>query len=313
MNNKIEWIIKDFEYLNKIPYWYFKVNFNLHLPQLSLDEIYIKSDSINNINEIRKLEINQENISKIIKNLEPRLMNIMSSYNSLYKDDYLKTYEWTKLKFYEWEAYIIKDNEIFEKIEFWEVDPEKWLFIQDKLHYILKSRSDTLVHLWFTNTKWDIIAYCSFSILDRDYPIQAFNNELTKNEILNMTRAFAINNAPSNLMWSLFHKSYQFIKQKFWHIKYIMTYVNQNLEFEWSSFKWASYIPIWLSPMKYLYVNWEYKNRKGIKDWEIAKENKLFVLPIVLLARWTSSKNQLKIEKSSDYVMEIDQKSYKKW
>ena len=48
--------------------------------------------------------------------------------------------------------------------------------------------------------------------------------------------------------------------------------------------------------MKYLYVNGVYKNRKGIKQDDLVEENKLEVLPIVLLARGLNKKTEKEIE-----------------
>ncbi|NDK08103.1 hypothetical protein EOM39_02545 [Candidatus Gracilibacteria bacterium] len=111
-------------------------------------------------------------------------------------------------------------------------------------------------------------------------------------------------------MGGLFHKSYQYIKTNFNQFEYIMTYINQNLGFEGSSFKGASYIPIGLSPMQYLYENGIYTNRKGVSGNINLQHNKLAVFPIVLLARGIKKSTQKKLEAKNKDICIISKEDY---
>ena len=91
-----------------------------------------------------------------------------------------------------------------------------------------------------------------------------------------------------------------------------MTYINQNLWFEWSSFKGVSYVPIWLSPLEYLYINWNYTNRKWMWSVDNISKNKLQILPIVLLARWVEREKQKEIEQRKN-IYHISQEDYFSW
>ncbi len=245
--------------------------------------------------------------------LEPQLLELMKDYNYLY-DGVENEYTNSKVIFSNEKIFVVKNNYIIDELFFWFVDPDIWYFIQNKLHYIHHPRKDTLLHLWFYNKRWFVLWYCSFSLLDRDYPLVAFQNNTKKESIINMTRAFAINNSPSNLIWWLFHKSYQYISKHYSNLKYIMTYINQNLGFSWSSFKWASYIPIGLSPMEYCYIDWIYSNRKWLlnKDSNSITYSKLAMLPIVLLARWLHKKSQIHLEKQINNIVLILKDDYVK-
>lgn len=309
ISSKITAILNDFNFLRQIPKSYFKTHFNLNVPILDIAAIYTNHNEIKNITQINKWEINYNNISEIINTLKPKLEQILNDYNNFFYNIGDWTYESSKICFHKDQILIVRENEIIDQLHFWQIDPEQWFYIQNKLHYIGRGREDTLIHLWFTNSKWIILWYCSFSILDREYPLPVFRHWTTKDQIINMTRAFTINNSPSNLMWWLFHKSYQYIKQHYNQIEYIMTYINQNLWFEWSSFKWASYVPVWLSPLQYLYINWNYTNRKWIWNLDNISKNKLQILPIVLLARWLDGKKQKEIEERKD-IYNISQKDY---
>lgn len=313
VNQKISLLLNDFNFLNLIPKSYFKTHFNLTLPMLSIEDIYQNIDEIKNVYQIENGEINYNNISNIIASLKGKLLELLDDYNSFYSEINYLDYHWSKICFDNNKIFIVKNNEIIDELNFWEIDPDKWFFIQNKLHYIWKARNDTLLHLWFTNSQWIILWYCSFSILDRDYPLSCFENQIKKEQIINMTRAFTINNSPSNLMWWLFHKSYQYIKTNFNQFEYIMTYINQNLWFEGSSFKWASYIPIWLSPMQYLYENWIYTNRKWVSDNINLQHNKLAVIPIVLLTRWIKKSTQKNLETKNKDICIISKEDYFKW
>ena len=313
INKKIIGCLNNYDFLDNISYWGFRTQFNLHLPQLPLEILYKNIDEINDIDDLRKGIINESAVDGIIHLIKPRLMKTLSSYEYLYdKENLQKSYVNSKIIFECWRSFIVKNNLITEELLFWEVEKDMGLFIQEKLHYINNSREDTLLHLWFKNSNGEVLAYCSFSVLDRDYPLLAFREGVLKEEILNMTKAFCIDSAPANLMSALYHKSHQYIKNKYPQFQYIMTYVNQNLLFHWSSFKGSSYITKWLSPMKYLYVNGVYKNRKGIKQDDLVEENKLEVLPIVLLARGLNKKTEKEIE-NTDWVVIISKNMYAKW
>jgi len=292
-----------------IPKSIFFTYFNLHIPQLELSDIYKWINRNTSITELKNLKLQYSNVENIIQLVKKRVEILLSNYNSFYGN--IIDYKDSKLKFKNWKNLIIKDEKVIDEVVFWKVDSSKWDFIQNHLHYIWAKREDTLYHFWFTNSNWEIIAYNSVSILDRNYPLIAFPNNVSNDMIINMTRAFWVNNAPANLMWWLYYKTMMFLKNET-DFEYIMTYINQNLWFSWASFLWASYIPIAYSPMNYTYVNWLYKNRKSLKENEDWNTNKLNMLPIILLARWLNKENQNILE-SRNWFINISKNSYYNW
>ena len=314
INNKISKSINNHFTLNNTPIQYIKTHFNLNIPQKSINDIYQNIEQIDTIDDLNKLQINQYTIDEIIKIIKPKIELMMKQYNTFYDKEKLELkYKDSKIVSENWNILVIKNNKIIDKLNFSKIDNSDWEFISNNLHYIWNARKDTLLHLWLTDSENNIIAYSSFSTLDREYPLSVFKKWIKKEEIINMTRAFSINRAPSNLMSMLYHKAYKFIKNNFPEKKYLMTYINQNLLFEWSSFKWASYFPKWLSPMQYIYVNWIYRNRKNVKESEVFEKNKLEVLPIILLARWLTKNNNKELEFWNKEVVEIDKIEYLKW
>lgn len=309
INKKLLIIVDNLEKEYNIPKNVFFTHFNLHIPQLNIYEIYQSVNKDTDILELEKLELQNDSIKKIISLIIEKVLNITHHYNNFYWE--IKNYENTKLKFKYGKNLVIKDNKAIDELTFWQIDAEKWNYIQDNLHYIWAKRNDTLNHFWFTNSDWQIIAYNSISILDRDYPMIALPNQVNKSQIVNMTRAFWINNAPINLMWWLYHKTMKFLEKET-NFEYIMTYINQNLWFSWASFLGASYIPVAYSPMDYTYVNGLYRNRKSLKENEIWEKNKLEMLPIIMLARWLNKSNQEKLE-SQKWLINISKNNYNNW
>ncbi len=309
INKKVLYITSNFEYLNNIPENLFITHLDLHLPQLQLNQIYNWLSVDTPLSELSNIKLNYDNISDLILLLKERLLDLVENYNEFYWE--LENYEDSKLRFRNWENLIIKNWKVIDKLEFGFVDEKDWFFIQENLHYIKNKRNDTKYHFWFTDSNWQILAYNSISELDRTYPLVAFSNVNKKEEMLNMTRAFAINWAPSNLMWWLYHKTSKFLKNNT-DYRYIMTYVNQNLWFWGSSFKWSSYIPIAYSPMDYMYVDGLYRNRKSILDDENFSENEFQMLPIIMLWRWLNNKDQEMLEEISE-MKKISKSNYNKW
>lgn len=182
VNQKIALLLNDFIFLNHIPKSYFRTYFSLSIPMLSIEDIYHNIHEIQDISEIKNWKINYDSISNIILSLKEKLLQLLDDYNNFYSEINDLDYQWSKICFDNNKTFIVKNNEIIDELNFWEIDSDKWFFIQNKLHYIWKARNDTLLHLWFTNSKWIILWYCSFSILDRNYPLQSFENWIKKNK-----------------------------------------------------------------------------------------------------------------------------------
>ncbi|PIE85523.1 hypothetical protein CSA08_01560 [Candidatus Gracilibacteria bacterium] len=308
INKKVLYITSNFEYLNNIPENLFITHLDLHLPQLQLNQIYNGLSVDTPLSELSNIKLNYDNISDLILLLKERLLDLVENYNEFYGE--LENYEDSKLRFRNGENLIIKNGKVIDKLEFGFVDEKDGFFIQENLHYIKNKRNDTKYHFGFTDSNGQILAYNSISELDRTYPLVAFSNVNKKEEMLNMTRAFAINGAPSNLMGGLYHKTSKFLKNNT-DYRYIMTYVNQNLGFGGSSFKGSSYIPIAYSPMDYMYVDGLYRNRKSILDDENFSENEFQMLPIIMLGRGLNNKDQEMLEEISE-MKKISKSNYNK-
>ncbi|RAL55840.1 hypothetical protein BLD25_03300 [Candidatus Gracilibacteria bacterium GN02-872] len=289
-----------------IPKSIFFTYFNLHIPQLELSDIYKGINRNTSITELKNLKLQYSNVENIIQLVKKRVEILLSNYNSFYGN--IIDYKDSKLKFKNGKNLIIKDEKVIDEVVFGKVDSSKGDFIQNHLHYIGAKREDTLYHFGFTNSNGEIIAYNSVSILDRNYPLIAFPNNVSNDMIINMTRAFGVNNAPANLMGGLYYKTMMFLKNET-DFEYIMTYINQNLGFSGASFLGASYIPIAYSPMNYTYVNGLYKNRKSLKENEDGNTNKLNMLPIILLARGLNKENQNILESRNGFI-NISKNSY---
>ena len=306
-------LLEDYNTLKWISSWIINNQFCLHVPQLSFEDIYLDSDLIYDNTTLEMSKVNYFSLENIIKKIIPKVNNINNSYNEKYDSSKLEfDYSNSKIKLINWKIFCESIKWKLEELYFSEIWQEEGKFIQNNLHYIQNFRNDSLIHVWISNSKWDILAYCSFSILDRDYPLSAMPVWVRKEDVLNMTRAFWINNSPKNLMSTLYNHAYKYIKLNYPEIKYIMTYINQNLLFQWSSFKGSSYIVKWTSPMEYLYVDWFYKNRKWVRENERPEYNKLLCLPIVLLLRWTNKGRQMIIE-NDNTIVDISKNEYSNW
>ena len=309
-------LLNDYSFTKEIPYKYIQTLFNLHIPQKSIEEIYSNLNSVSNIDNLNSADVNKYTINDVVEKIKPRLVSIISNYESIYNKTYLEDkFKDSIIVMKKWQIFVYKNNKVIETLLFQSINLQDWNLIQEKLHYIWNARNDTVNHLWFTDSEWNILWYCSFSLLDRDYPLVAFDDEdITRDDVLNMTRAFSINWAPKNLMSSLYHHCYKLLQKEYPEKKYIITYINQNLLFEWSSFKGASYFPKGLSPMQYLYVDWIYSNRKSIKLSDVVKNNELECLPIVMLARWLTKWTNKELERLNWCSIKIiPKKMYLKW
>jgi hypothetical protein len=177
--------------------------------------------------------------------------------------------EKNKIKFFKGKIYITDQNgNILNQVRFDKVSNSIGNFIQNKLHYIQKARNDTRFHLGFysSNKQKVPFAYASFSVLDRNYLSKSLPIDLTKQQILVMTRAFCFNFAPHNSMSALFHYCYKFFKKNFEKYKAIITALNPNLLFKGSVFKGSSYFPFALSPLQLIYHKGNYVTRRFCRN-----------------------------------------------
>lgn len=130
--------------------------------------------------------------------------------------------------------------------------------VQEKLHYIRSARDDTIrtYGLFLDNAKVPY-AYVSFSRANRRYQVDSLNAatgmNLSMDQVLTMTRAFAFDGSPLNSMSKLFHRAKVALKLEMPECKAIITALNPYLGFSGGIFTGASYFPYALSPMEYWY------------------------------------------------------------
>lgn len=108
--------------------------------------------------------------------------------------------------------------------------------IQDRLHYIGSSRKDSILDVGLHLDEAEVpYAYTSFSRCNRGYQLDALNKatglDLSPDEALSMTRAFAFDGSPANSMSKLFHLSHEAIKQRFPECRAVVTALNPYLRF----------------------------------------------------------------------------------
>lgn len=170
--------------------------------------------------------------------------------------------------------------------------------IQDKLHYIGSSRTDSILDCGLYLDQAEVpYAATSFSNCERGYQLNALNRatglELEPSEVLSMTRAFAFDGAPANSMSKLFHLAHVEAKRRFPDTKAIITALNPFLRFGGGIFTGSSYTPYALAPMEYWYdADGFYVPRsKGVQP------QKMETSPIIWLAHGLDSRSVNAIDK----------------
>ncbi len=108
INQQITSLLNDFNFLKYIPKSYFKIHFNLHIPKLSIEDIYTNLDKIYNISDINEGKLNYENISDIIISLKTKLSLLLENYNNFYGDIDNSNYQWSKICFNNNKIFIVK-------------------------------------------------------------------------------------------------------------------------------------------------------------------------------------------------------------
>src|SRR5436190_22729746 len=170
---------------------------------------------------------------------------------------------------------IVSSSESF-RLRFEEVDPNVGFSIQENIHYIHKRREDTKFHFGLFLEDYEYpIAYCSFSVCDRNYQASALaavlGHDLKPEEIFVMTRAYGFNPLPANVMSKLFDKAAVYIKmcnrKSGIRAKFIITALNPFLGFNGGIFLGSSYSPFATSPMFYNFtMQGLYLNRRSAKN-----------------------------------------------
>jgi len=243
-------LVHEIEEEYKIPDGYLIPHLAIHLPRFN------------------KEELDKEKVASEGRRLAKELSKIYNSLGKRWRKLLVKKKRDTKIKFEDGEIYIADDDgNILKEVSFEKVPSDMGNFIQNKLHYIQKARSDTKFHLGFYSESEKIpFAYASFSILDRDYLEKGLPEKVPSEKVLVMTRAFGFNFIPHNGMSALFHCCYKFFRDHPENYDVIITALNPNLLFKGSIFKGASYFPFALSPLQLIYHKGNYVTRRFCRE-----------------------------------------------
>lgn len=165
---------------------------------------------------------------------------------------------------------IYRAQEIVTSVRFGLVDAHVGMGIQERLHYIHKSREDTRHHTGlFLEGYSEPICYAAFSALDRQYLFNSLNQKglldtlgIEESQVGVMTRAFGFSPLPKNAMSKLFDRSCVVLRNDGFRL--VVTAVNPFLSFRGSVFSGSSFIPFATSPMQYWYSeDGYYLNRRS--------------------------------------------------
>lgn len=205
------------------------------------------------------------------------------------------------------------------KLKFDIVPDEIGFDIQNNLHYIHKSRSDTKFHLGiFLENKQYPICYCSVSLCDRNYQANSLSkvigSNIPKEQIYVLTRSFGFTPLPHNMMSKLFDYTVKYIKyyhrrDKEKYPSFLITALNPFLGFNGGIFLGSNFTPFATSPMEYKYNEAGlYLNRRN--NSKIIINQQYQTPPIVWLANPLTKTARKQIE-ASDKCYSIGLEEYK--
>lgn len=299
---------------------------------LNYIENSIKNRDINAFNYINKKITNDEikiNMGIVSKTLIDSTLNMLD----YYRDDDIRRrmIEYNKSNnkttFMNKKGMMICQDELekSDEITFRKLDSKDSKFISTYCHYLHTPRNDELVSYGaFLNREQYPIAYVSFSKQDRSYKKELlYYLGIEPQNTIEMTRAWCSNNAPSNIMSSLFQYSIDDI-QKDWkerskncfedkYLQAVTTAINPNLGFSASSFLGCNFIPIAVRPAKFTFVNEngiiKYETRRKIQDenhQSVFFENKFSILPLNELILCVDKNRQENVINSNIILIEKD-------
>lgn len=339
-------LIEKYPFINKNDLIYQTL---IKLASYEITELYDLKESltviINNSIENR----NSENISRFIKSVEDGIIKInedlllenlsleLNILINMYNDDKIRNimnhYNESGIKKnlkHNHGLMVNAGNGLMdEKISYKILDQETSKLISKYCHYLHTPRNDELVSYGaFVDDNPYPIAYVSFSRQDREYKKQLlYNLGIEPQNTIEMTRAWCSNNAPQNIMSSLFQYSINDISKR-WkenckigredkYLQAVTTAINPNLGFKASSFLGCNFIPIALRPAKFTFSVHDgiikYTTRRTLENESSETEyfeNMFNILPLNELILCLD-KNKRSIINNSN-IMIIDNKSYEK-
>jgi hypothetical protein len=141
-------------------------------------------------------------------------------------------------------------------LRFGPVQPSVGDYYQARLHYLRSSRGDTVLHFgaFLPGTRYPL-NYLGFSHCDRAYITDALNAvglQARRDEVLVLTRAYALPAAPYNLMSLAVCRAVHAIRA-FGRYMFVVTAFNPTLGFAGSALRAANFSVFALAPVTYQY------------------------------------------------------------
>lgn len=266
--------IEFLERKNNLPPRSLFVQLGLHIYKYSCEDLFQCNRF--DINQIKQYSINSNLIYNELFSLIGYLKKSLPVYTDLHGKSQL-LWKDSKIISHDKQYQEIAIEGVQRNIHFQHVLPDIGAKIQEDIHYIRSRRLDTLYEFGlFTPDTQVPFAYAAFSLLDRHYLLNLpLFNDIPKDRIFVLTRAYSFPNSPYNSMSALYSKCFDFLKKNA-GAAYVVTAINQNLFFSGASLQAANMTLIATSPMKHYYLDGRYSTRRKLERTNRAFEEQKF-------------------------------------
>lgn len=162
------------------------------------------------------------------------------------------------------------------RLRFDNVPPRIGHVYQEKLHYLMSARGDTIMELGlFLGDAAYPISYLSFSACDRPYMVSALNDAgiaVRREQVLVLTRVYGLPRVPPGLMSFTISRALRHIRASMPY-RIIVTAFNPTLGFRGTAFQASGFAPFATAPVTYAYDDRQYftTRRRSSRDPSCSK------------------------------------------